>query len=233
MHLALLLASMACTAFVPGGEPRDSAPVETDTEDGESDSEGGPLDDSSSGTAPDTAVGVLVYTGGWSVPGGSFASADIGLVARTKLTGEVLCEARVLYDASGDGQDGCPDCDWAFEVVPTPINTTGVACEDLEGSEGDAFLYGETAATLWLGTGLLDGLGTAASYTYVTDDGGGSYYLGHTFFFHYSYAGDEGWYLMAWNLPHHGYHQIDGNSEAATFMRPVARDGDSVYYYVD
>ncbi len=248
MLLAALFLGVACTAGPDeknessAGQTGDSGSPAPDTSQGDTGEDSAPADSAPEDTAPkdpvddcveeDSGVAVLMAFGSWSVPGGSFEAADIGYGAYGICSGIYLCDLRVDYTAVGGGQENCPDCEWSFEVSPSPRPTGGEYCDRLNPwDDGGGLFEVYTPADMWFGDGRLDGLGTNPAYQYVPDDGGTSYFLGQTFFIHYTYGTYDGWYFMAWNFPDYGYYQVYGNSEAASFARPIIMNGHRLYYY--
>ncbi len=216
----------------PGGAAVDD---ETGRDSAVSDSAGndsGPGDPVEDCLDLDTGIAVLALSGSWRVPGGSFEAADLGLAAYGICSEVYLCDLRVDYAAVRAGQENCPDCEWSFAVTPTPRATEGDYCDWLHSLSGGTTIFQDySASEVWFGDGRLDGLGTNPAYVYVSADGSASYFLGQTFFAHYTYAAYDGWYFQAWNLPDYGYYQVQGDSDAATFARLVTVGGSRVYYY--
>ncbi len=208
-----------------------SADADTDTD---SDSDSDSDSDTDSDTDADTAVVYMRANGNWAVPEGAFESADMGYSFYAPLTDQFVCDVRVDYSAAGPGQEGCPDCDWSFEVTPSVRPTEGTLCSEIfipgTGQPGYWFWGYYDASYSWIGDGRVNGIATNPSYTYTADDGA-EYYLGQTFFIHYTYGRYDGWYFQAWNLPDQGYYQVYGDSEAAYWGRWVTYNGELVYYY--
>ncbi len=229
MRLSILaLLAVGCFPTSDADDTSDKGPADTDT-DTDTDTDADADGDSDADADGDTALVYLLVTGSWSVPEGSFEAADMGYAAWSPITGDIVCDIRSDYDAVGPGQSGCPDCDWSFEVTPNPRPTSGDLCADIfaPGYTYSMFTYYE-AADFWIGDGRMDGVGTNPAYTYV---GSQEYYLGQTFFVHYTYKTYNGWYFQAWNLPEYDYYQVYGNSDAANWGRFLTSGGSAIYYY--
>lgn len=229
--MRLSIIALLTVGCFPTPADDDSADKGGDTDtDTDSDTDTDTDTDTDADSDADTALVYLLFTGSWSVPEGSFESADVGYAAWSPLTGDIVCDIRADYTAVGPGQAGCPDCDWSFETTVSPRPTSGDLCADIfaPGYTYSMFSYYE-AADFWIGDGRMDGVGTNPSYTY--SNGSTDYYLGQTFFVHYTYNRYNGWYFQAWNLPDYGYYQIYGDSDAAEWARFLTSGGSAIYYY--
>ncbi|MFN7143054.1 MAG: hypothetical protein ACK4YP_04710 [Myxococcota bacterium] len=192
----------ACDEADKACDTGDTAPDDTDT-------------DADPDTLPDdpadTGVAEGFYVGSFETEAGAYAHASFGLGYYGLAVGDWVCRVEGTLPYEGPAPDGCPDCDWAFDLGPVvDAVATGAECGDLgvtaEGLEG-AFDYA------W---------GFAEVYAY--DYNGTPLDLEKTLFINH-----EGeWFPIAWDYA--GSAWTHGDAESLEVVRPIL-SGDSSYTY--
>ncbi len=134
----------------------------------------------------DTAVANVYHAGDWhtedtaDVP--TFASGQFGNVYYDA-SGAVICDEQGVWTNTGKTPPaGCPDCDWAFDLVISGVTETGPECANLVGSGIDGF------DAAW-------GFSDVYKYQY----GNTEIELTDVLWYYSTYGGYMGWYPLAYN----------------------------------
>lgn len=181
----------------------DTAPDDTDT-DTETDTRP---------DEPDTGIAVPYYVGSFETAAGAYVDASFGYAFYGVTVEDWVCEVRGTLPYEGPAPDGCPDCDWAFDLgSPVDAVATGPECGDL----------GVTA----------DGMDTVLDYAwgfgevYVYEYNGTPLELENTLFIH----DGSSWFAVAFSYG--GRDWTVGDAESLEVAWPwQTSDGGYTYYY--
>jgi len=203
---SLLLVGCDETCAHPAGcdapaEDTDLPDTDTDLPDTDTDTDTDP-------PCTDTGLGQLYISGSIQTRGGEFEAATVGYSVYGAAIDDWACviEGSVAYE--DPAPEGCPDCDWAFDLGPVEgAVATGPRCD-----------------TIGLADGTVNGLfdyswGFADHYEY--DYNGTLFTFDETLFL---YIDGYDWFAFAFNYG--GSTEVHGGAEGLAFVRTVAD-----YYY--
>lgn len=176
-------------------------------------------DDTDTDTRPDepadTGIAALYYVGRFETEAGAYVDASFGYGFYGIAAEDWVCRVEGTLPYEGPAPDGCPDCDWAFDL----------------GAPADAVATGPECAALGVTADGLDALFDYAwgfADTYVYEYNGTPLELGQALFI---YVG-ESWSLTAFSYAGNAWTYED--AELLQVGRPAMEtDGGYLYYYYE